>query len=121
MRWSVIALLLAAGCGGGMDGTPVPPPATPAPAPAPPPPPVPTTVTVTPEKVELLSPGATAQLAAEVRDQRDQVMTGVSVTWASSDERTARVDAAGLVTAVAGGKATITAMAGEVLSGRSRQ
>ncbi len=99
-----------AGCGGGTDGTTTP---GPTPPPAPPPPPVPTTVTVTPEKVELLSPGATAQLAAEVRDQRGQVMTGVSVTWASSEERTARVDAAGLVTAVAGGMATITAMAGE--------
>ena len=83
------------------------------PAPVPPPAPAPTTVTVTPETVELMSPGATAQLAAEVRDQRGQVMTGVSVTWGSSDERTARVDAAGLVTAVAGGMATITATAGE--------
>ena len=99
---------LSAGCGGGTDGTP-----TSAPPPAPAPPPVPSAVTVTPEKVELGSPGATAQLAAEIRDQRGQVMTGVSVTWASSDDRTARVDAAGLVTAVAGGKATITAMAGE--------
>ena len=63
--------------------------------------------------------GATAQLAAEVRDQRDQVMTGVSVTWASSDERTARVDAAGLVTAVASGMATITATAGEASASRS--
>ena len=104
-----LPLGLFAGCGGGMDGTPTPPPVTP----APPPPPVPTTVTVTPEKVELMSPGATAQLAAEVRDQRGQVMTGVSVTWASSDDRTARVDTAGLVTAVAGGKATVTATVGE--------
>ena len=84
-----------------------------APAPAPPPPPTPTTVTVTPETVELMSPGATLQLGAEVRDQNGQVMTGVSVTWASSDDRTARVDEEGLVTAVAGGAATITATAGE--------
>ena len=83
------------------------------PAPAPPPPPTPTTVTVTPETAELMSPGATLQLAAEVRDQNGQVMTGVSVTWASSDERTARVDAEGLITAVAGGAAKITATAGE--------
>ncbi len=83
------------------------------PAPAPPPPPTPTTVTVTPETAELMSPGATLQLAAEVRDQNGQVMTEVSVTWASSDDRTARVDAEGLVTAIAGGAVTITAMAGE--------
>ena len=71
-------------------------------------------MTVTPETAELTFPGATVQLAAEVRDQNGQVMTGVSMTWASSNERTARVDAAGLVMAVAGGRATITAMAGEV-------
>ena len=86
---------------------------TAAPTPAPPPPPTPTTVTVTPETAQLTSPGATLQLAAEVRDQNGQVMTGVSVTWASSDEQTARVDEEGLVTAVAGGAATITATAGE--------
>ena len=41
MRWSLIALLLAAGCGGGTDGSPIPPPTTPEPTPpaAPPPPP----------------------------------------------------------------------------------
>ena len=76
-------------------------------------PPRPTTVTLSPETAELTSPGVTVQLAAEVRDQNGQVVTGVSVTWASSDERTARVDAEGLVTAVAGGATTITAMAGE--------
>ena len=86
---------------------------TTAPTPAPPPPPTPTTVTVTPETAQLTSPGATLQLAAEVRDQNGQVMTGVSVTWASSNDRTARVDEEGLVTAVAGGTATIAAMAGE--------
>jgi len=84
----VLALLvgLFAGCEGGTDGTTTP---GPTPPPAPPPPPVPSGVTVTLETVELRSPGATAQLAAEVRDQRGQVMTGVSITWASSDQRTA--------------------------------
>ena len=103
------ALVGTVGCD---DSGTAPSPST-APSPAPPPPPTPTTVTVTPETAELMSPGATLQLAAEVRDQNGQVMTGVSVTWASSDERTARVDEAGLITAVAGGAATITAMAGE--------
>ena len=122
------SLGLLAGCGGGMDGTPTPPPTTPDPAPPPTTPDhhrrrcrlrrqprrrFPTTLTVTPEKVELMSPGATAQLAAEVRDQNGQVMTGVPVMWASSDDRTARVDTAGLVTAVAAGMARITATAGE--------
>ena len=63
----------------------------------------------------LEAPPKTAQLAPVVRDQNGQVMTGVPVTWASSDERTAQVDAEGRVTAVAGGSATITATAGEAL------
>lgn len=110
IRISVMAALLAtAGCGN--SGT-TSAPAT-APSPAPPPAPVPTAVTVTPETLELLSPGDTGQLAAEVRDQTGRLMTGIPVTWTSSDERTARVDAMGLVTAVAGGRATITAMAEE--------
>ena len=103
------ALVGSVGCGDSGSA----PSAAAAPSPAPPPPPTPTTVTVTPETAELTSPGATLQLAAEVRDQNGQVMTGVSVTWASSDDRTARVDEAGLVTAVAGGAATITATVGE--------
>ena len=70
-------------------------------------------MTVTPERPELISPGDTLQLAAEVRDQNGQVMTGVSVTWASGDDRVARVDEAGLVTAVAEGTATITAAVGQ--------
>ena len=111
---AVIGVLsaLAGSVGCGDSGTASSPSATP--APATPPPPTPTTVTVNPETAELTSPGATLQLAAEVRDQNGQVMTGVSVMWASSDDRTARVDEAGLITAVAGGAATISAMAGEV-------
>ncbi len=114
IRRRILTALLAGlaalvGCGDG--GTASSPATTPAPAPSPPP--IPTTVTATPETAELMSPGATVQLAAEVRDQNGQVMSGVAVTWASSDERTARVDEAGLVTAVEGGMATITAMAGQ--------
>ena len=67
----------------------------------------------------LEAPEATAQLAVVVRDQNGRVMTGISVTWASSDERTARVGPEGRVTAVAGGSATITARAGEA-SGTSQ-
>ena len=57
--------------------------------------------------------GDTAQLAVMVRDQNGRLMTRLPVAWESSDERTARVDAEGRVTAVAGGSATITATAGE--------
>ena len=63
----------------------------------------------------LEAPGETAQLAVMVRDQNGRVMTRLPVAWESSDERTAKVDAQGRVTAVAGGSATITATVGEAL------
>ncbi|MYC88643.1 MAG: hypothetical protein F4X22_10450, partial [Gemmatimonadales bacterium] len=76
--------------------------------------PRPTMVAVTPTSAELAALGATAQFAAEVHDQYGQVMTGVSVAWASSDATVAAVDASGLVTAAGNGAATITAAAGGV-------
>ncbi len=74
-----------------------------------------TTITVNPSQLHLKALEATAQLTAEVRDQRNQVMAGVAVTWSSNDAGIARVDAAGLVGAVANGNATITATAGSVV------
>ena len=56
--------------------------------------------------------GTTVQLSAEVRDQNDRVMAGATVTWTSSANSVATVDASGLVTGVAVGAATITASAG---------
>ena len=61
---------------------------------------------------KLEAPDEQIQLTALVRDQNGRVMTGVPVTWASSDERAVQVDSEGRVTAVAGGTATITATAG---------
>ena len=80
--------------------------------PPPPDPSFPTTVTVSPATAELDALGATAQMTAEVRDQNGQAMSGVALTWASSDDALATVDASGLVTAVGNGTATITATAG---------
>ena len=77
-------------------------------------PPRPTTVTVTPASAELAALEATVQLSAEVQDQYGQIITSVSVAWASSDASVAGVDASGLVTATDNGAATITATAGEV-------
>ena len=74
-------------------------------------PPVVTTVVVTPEAVSMDAFDETEQLAAEVRDQHGLLMTA-PVTWASSDETVARVNASGLVTAVGNGTATATATAG---------
>ena len=92
----------AAACGDGATEPPVPPPD----------PPRATTVTVNPATTELNALGATEQLTVEVRDQNGQVMAGAAVTWASSSAAVATVSAAGLVTAVANGTATITATAG---------
>jgi uncharacterized protein YjdB len=66
------------------------------------------TVTITPESAEIIT-GAAVQLEATLRDLDGSVLTGREVTWASSDEAVATVDATGLVTGVAAGTATITA------------
>jgi hypothetical protein len=77
-----------------------------------PPAPVPTSVAVSPAAPTLAALGATQQLAATVRDQSGAAMSGVTVTWSSSDTTVVRVSLTGLVTAVANGSAQITAAAG---------
>ena len=78
----------------------------------------PTTVTVTPANVELTELGHTVRLKAEVLDQYGNSMTGVSVSWASSDVSIARVRA-GVVTALGEGETMIVASAEDV-QGTSR-
>lgn len=56
--------------------------------------------------------GQTLQLTAIPRDSAGGAAAGWPVTWTSSDSATARVSAAGLVTAVAAGTASISAAAG---------
>ena len=97
---TVSTALLAYACG---DGTMEPPPLDP---------PQPTTVTVSPATAQLTALGATIQLSAEIRDQHGEVMGGAPVSWASASPAVATVDAAGLVTAVGNGTASITASAG---------
>ncbi len=97
-------------CGGGATA-PTPPPPPPPPAPQPPAP-QPTTVSVTPTEVRIAA-GDSAQLAAEVRDQNGQVMTGATVAWASSDAAVATVTSAGLVRGASAGSTTIAATAGQ--------
>ena len=65
-----------------------------------------------PATAELTALGATVQLSAEVRDQDSRAMAGTTVSWSSSVVTVATVDAAGAVTAVGKGTATITASAG---------
>jgi uncharacterized protein YjdB len=76
--------------------------------PPPPPPPTPTTVTVAPSSASILA-GATQAFTATVKDQNGNVMTGQTVTWASSNTAVATVSSSGLATGVAAGSGTITA------------
>ncbi|MCY4573082.1 MAG: leucine-rich repeat domain-containing protein [Gemmatimonadetes bacterium] len=81
--------------------------------------PTPTAVAVMPDTVVLTALGQTMQLTAEVRDQAGRAMDGVPVAWSSGDTTVAVVDSAGLVSAVSGGAATVTATASEA-SGNAR-
>ncbi len=78
------------------------------------------TVTVTPADTTLRV-GNTVQLTATLRASNNSVLTGRTVTWASSDTTIARVNASGLVTGVAASSqfATITATS-EGRSGSAR-
>ncbi len=69
-------------------------------------------VTVAPPRGECKA-GATLQLQGAAADAHGAPVQGVPVRWSSSDEKIARVSAAGLVTCVAAGKAQITAAAGD--------
>ena len=100
IRLSAVLASLALGWACGGDSATAPEPARP------------TTVTVSPATNELTALGATVQLTAEVRDQNARVMAGATVTWTSSANSVATVDASGLVTAAGNGTATITAGAG---------
>jgi len=65
-------------------------------------------VTVSPASASLLV-GATQQFTATLRDANGNVLTGRTVTWASSAPLLATVSGSGLMTAVAVGSVTITA------------
>jgi uncharacterized protein YjdB len=59
-----------------------------------------------------INAGQQAQLTAKVLDQVGTEMTGQSIQWSSSNAATAQVSATGLVTAIATGSATISAVSG---------
>ncbi len=97
------AVVLIKGCGDGESAI------------APPPDPRrATNVAVSPATADLSALGATVQLTVEVRDQGGNVIAGATVAWTSNAASVATVDAAGLVTAVGNGTATITAASGGV-------
>ena len=74
-------------------------------------------VAVTPESPTLTAIGATLAMQASVRDANGFAVAEAGVTWASSNDGIVRVDAAGTLTAVAGGTATITASSGGIDGG----
>jgi hypothetical protein len=58
-----------------------------------------------------LTPGASAQLVATLKDAQGGVITGRTVQWSTSAAAVASVSGTGLITAVGGGSATISASA----------
>ena len=68
-------------------------------------------VEVTPRDVTFASLGATAELTARVLDAQDNEIFGEEVSWSSLSPEVATVNAAGVVTAVANGRATVVASA----------
>lgn len=65
-------------------------------------------VTVAPDSAAL-APGATLQLTDTLRDAAGKILSGRTVTWASSSTGVATVSGTGLVTTVSSGTASITA------------
>lgn len=86
------------------------------PPPAPPPPPtaaVPARITLHPKTVTVLR-GDTVRIRATILNDRAQPITDAVVTWTSSDPAVAGIDAAGLVTGLNEGNASLTATSGPV-------
>lgn len=71
-------------------------------------------VAVAPATLAFTALGDTTRAVASVFDATGYLLTGVPVTWASTDTLVATVDASGLVTARAAGGAVVTATAGGV-------
>ena len=71
-------------------------------------------VEVTPREVTLAALGNTATLTARVLDAQGNEISGEAVSWSSVSPEVATVDAAGVVTAVVNGRATVTASASGV-------
>lgn len=71
-------------------------------------------VAIEPDSVSFAALGATRALVAVARDARGNVVADARCAWTSSDPAVASVDTAGMVTAVGGGSAAVTAACGGV-------
>ena len=107
MRWFPLGLAftLSLSCGG---GEPREPPTSPGP--------VAWAVTVTPDTATLTAVGAAVQLQAEVFGRGGRPVAHAPVTWVSDEPSVATVDGSGRVAAVGNGMATITAVAGRLVT-----
>ncbi|MCC6316302.1 MAG: Ig-like domain-containing protein [Gemmatimonadaceae bacterium] len=74
-----------------------------------------TSIDITPD-APAVGVGTTAALTASVLDQNGSPMSGIQVSWSSSNAAIATVNASGVVSGVALGQATITARAGALQS-----
>ena len=73
---------------------------------------VPTAITISPTSFIFGALGRTQRFTAVVKDQHGNPMTGVKVTWSSTNGTVVTVDTTGIATAVANGTAQLTAVSG---------
>lgn len=71
---------------------------------------------LSPDKVELDALGDTASFAVTAKDEFDRTVLAPALTWTSTNEAVAVVDAAGRVTARGNGDAEIRARSGDVVA-----
>src|SRR5580704_8033463 len=71
-------------------------------------------IAMEPPQAQLTSKGASVTIRATPKDEKEQAVPDVQLTWSSSEAGVAAVDANGKVSAVKSGKAVITAKAGEI-------
>ena len=74
--------------------------------------PVVTGIILTAADTLLTALGQTKRINASVRDQTGRPLSGIDLTWSSSDSTVASVDSTGLVTAIGNGETDIMASAG---------
>lgn len=71
-------------------------------------------IAMEPPQAQLTSKGATLTVRATPKDDKEQNVPDVQLTWTSADPLVATVDGAGKVSAQKSGKVVITAKAGEI-------
>ena len=70
------------------------------------------TIAIHPASATLVAIGETIQLSTTVKDAKDQIITGATVSWSSNNPAVAEVNTSGLVTTRGNGPVTITATSG---------